>query len=460
MDSLQKLRFGEFLTKCSHRIVIARVKKTGGIQEGKTRCVIRGPRVKNKNGEKVLYFSTWEDLEPMLNKYFGEIPTIEIWLTNEKGAVNDLGKQINEIEEATQADYHRALAEIRDEVERYEAGKSLGEIREKALGNFYQINDCEKSLVDLSHDILEEGGEYNAQDLVEKILSRFYSELMIYSESDIRNKIMKITSQGLNKINFLETEETKEELGNITITKNSEVRYTLSINWRNLREEIEGYNGILYRGEKRGRFYRHKSTRPRFPEKYIAWLFCRTLEEHGEPVSKMSLYNASKQPLIDHHYNLEKGLEARNDKMIRLGINSIYTKEYGRKFEEWAEEAYNTEWWLGAWSNINKEMKKLGARQGHKRGTWIMGRKPVSKKGTHLGTSAALVKKINKLENEILEMGRESIQKEDTIDLAIFMLNGVIKTLRQRKGNLERSDLTFGSLEETELLDDNHIEIL
>tara|TARA_B100001175_G_C19050504_1_gene421790 strand:+ start:291 stop:464 length:174 start_codon:yes stop_codon:yes gene_type:complete len=57
-------------------------------------------------------------------------------------------------------------------------------------------------------------------------------------------------------------------------------------------------------------------------------------------------------------------------------------------------------------------------------------------------------------------MGRESIQKEDTIDLAIFMLNGVIKTLRQRKGNLARSDLTFGSSDETELLDDNHIEIL
>ena len=424
MRSLEReLRLGEFNTKCGHQVSISEVKRIEGKYEGYKRLVIKGEKVNALNQKiKTCYFWTWKELEFELINLFGYIPEIDEWIADDS---ENKFKFINWERKPTDSGYGVSFEQV------------------------CTINGKKIRIIDLAHEILKEDKlEYSAQSLLNRILERFFNELEVFSEEEIKEKIHEINSAGFKTI---------------SIQGNEEVMFDFEMSWRDLKAEMEDLPEIKVRGEKRGRLYRHISTRPRLPDRLIAnlltWLMKKLDPEFAE-VDRSDMYSRLVGHLISLHYFIETNVaspmpplglseeqmisykEGVNDLASELKVDSLmeeYFWEYDDDFQEWALKTYTREWFLQSWGNISLEMKKFGARPGTKRGTWTMYPKP-KKQQTLRQSTQDIFKLIEKMEVEIARICKESQDEESVLDIGITGLNSSIKRLEKKKIDFDKND--------------------
>ena len=173
-------------------------------------------------------------------------------------------------------------------------------------------------------------------------------------------------------------------------------------------KHLQDNPNILIRGEKRGKTYRHKESRPIFTDKMIAKIIPAILLSLRDEVSWNHLYNPTRHwaKLLHESYethpdfldsledrakaaitsrqvieidrktmkpNLVDGKKTiQNALEIDIHDTRAYRKKFSSDLELWVWEAYSTEWWEKSSSNIQSIMKKEGkAGPGSKRGTWL-----------------------------------------------------------------------------------------
>jgi hypothetical protein len=424
MRSLEReLRLGEFNTKCGHQVSISEVKRIEGKYEGYKRLVVKGEKVNALNlKSKTCYFWTWKELEFELINLFGYIPEIDEWIT--EGSENKF-KFINWERKPTDSGYRASFEQV------------------------CTINGKKIRIIDLAHEILKEDKlEYSAQSLLNRIFEHFFIKVGVFSEEEIKEKIHVINSAGVKKISIQGSEE---------------VIFSFEMSWRDLKAEMEDLPEIKVRGDKRGRLYRHISTRPRLPDRLIAnllTLLMKKLEPEFAEVDRSDMYSRLAGQLMSLHYFIETNIaslvppikmseeqmisykEGVNDLASELKVDSLmeeYFWEYDDDFQEWALKTYTREWFLQSWGNISLEMKKFGARPGTKRGTWTMNPKP-KKQQTLRQSTQDILKLIEKLEKEITRISKESQDKESVLDIGITGLTSSIKRLEKKKINFDKND--------------------
>lgn len=173
-------------------------------------------------------------------------------------------------------------------------------------------------------------------------------------------------------------------------------------------KHLQGNPHILIRGEKRGKTYRHKESRPIFDDRMIAEIIPAILRSLQDQISWSQLYypiikwaqllhesyethpsflddlynrdllkKTSRQVfaidmetmspiLIDGLKTLQLALE------IPLEESRKYRKTFPSDLKKWVHDAYSNQWWEKSSSNIQSIMKKEGkAGPGSKRGTWL-----------------------------------------------------------------------------------------
>jgi hypothetical protein len=165
---------------------------------------------------------------------------------------------------------------------------------------------------------------------------------------------------------------------------------------------------ILIRGEKRGKTYRHKESRPIFTDQMIAKIIPAILLPIRDEISWNQLYYVTKHwaQLLHESYethpdfldlledrekaakfsipvismDMETMLPTLIDgkKTIQLALEidinetMAYRKNFPSELKQWVPDAYSEEWWKKSSSNIQSIMKKEGkAGPGSKRGTWL-----------------------------------------------------------------------------------------
>lgn len=173
-------------------------------------------------------------------------------------------------------------------------------------------------------------------------------------------------------------------------------------------KHLQDNPNIIIRGEKRGKTYRHKESRPIFTDKMIAKIIPAVLLSLRDEVSWNHLYNptrhwakllhesyethpdfldsledrakaaiTSRQVIvIDRETMMPNLLDGKKTIQNALEIDIHDTRTYRKKFpselELWVDDAYSNEWWEKSSSNIQSIMKKEGkAGPGSKRGTWL-----------------------------------------------------------------------------------------
>lgn len=396
MRSLEReLRIGKFNTKCGHQVSISEVKSIEGMYEGYKRLEIKGGKVNALNGKsETRYFWSWEELEFKLIKFFGYIPEIEKWISD--GSKTEI-RFINWQKKPKKSDginYQYASFE-----------------------QFCIINGREIRIIDLAHEILKEDRlEYTAQGLINRIVEEFFYQVGGFSEEQVKEKIHEMNSIGLKNIVFRDGEGGG---------------FDFEMNWRNFKSEMEYSPEIKYRGEKRGRLYRHILTRPRLPDKLIANLLTRLmkrLEPEYAEIDRTEMYNRVSGKLMSLHKYIEtddatpvppveldieqrKEFEENLKKLaLELKVDSLiedYSWNHGGDFVEWSLETYTREWFLQSWGNISLEMKKFGARPGTKRGTWTMYPKPRKQLSTRQSTEE-IMRLIERTVREIIKISEIS----------------------------------------------------
>nr|AIF22530.1 hypothetical protein [uncultured marine group II/III euryarchaeote SAT1000_09_G02] len=232
--------------------------------------------------------------------------------------------------------------------------------------------------------------------------------------------------------------------------------FNFDLSWRHLRSEMMGHSKIKVRGERRGRLYRHISTRPRLPDRLVAKLLTwrmNKLDSGFAEKNRDEMYVLLAGELKSLHHYIETGvvspvphLEFSEEKLmgmkdgykklaLELKLESLqdeYRGTYDGDFEKWAMKTYTREWFLQSWSNITLEMKSLGARPGSKRGTWTMHPKPKVQQTLRQSTQTIL-KLIEKIEANITRISKESQDEESVLDMGITGLSSSIKFLEKKR---------------------------
>ena len=425
MRSLEhEFRTGTFITECGHNITIGEVKGIDGKYEGNQKIVIKGEKL-NELGQdtKTIYFEDWKTLERKTMQFFGYMPELPVW-TDKPGTPFEF---INSKKMPTKS--------------------SIGMYEQVCT-----INGKQRKIIDLVCEILEGGKEYSAQELVNLIIKKFYSEVGIFTEMEIEERIKEINLRGLNNINFHESSGDKGQKS-----------FNFEMSWIDLRNEMMEHPKIKIRGKKRGRLYRYISTRPRLPDKLVAAILVyrmKKLDFDFAEKNRSDMYNLLQTSLVEIHYFIEKGepleqpgVEYSEEKLQRMkegyqkisleldfeSLQDDYRSDYEGDFIHWGFSTYSQEWFLTSYSNITTEMKKLGARPGSKRGTWTMYPKP-KKQQTFLRSTQDILKLIEKMEIEIMRISKESQDEESVLDIGITGLASSIKRLEKKKIDFDKND--------------------
>ena len=173
-------------------------------------------------------------------------------------------------------------------------------------------------------------------------------------------------------------------------------------------KHLQGNPHILIRGEKRGKTYRYKESRPIFADRMIAEIIPAILRSLQDQISWSQLYYPiikwaqllhesyeTHPTFLDDLYNrdlLKKtsrqvfaiDMETMSPilidglKTIQLALeipleeSRKYRKTFPSDIKKWVHDAYSNQWWEKSSSNIQSIMKKEGkAGPGSKRGTWL-----------------------------------------------------------------------------------------
>lgn len=385
--------YGDFITECGYEIQIKKAPGGSNMYSQHDRIIITPSKVTSSGekrvGSKKLYYTSVVELSSKLQKYFGYLPKIA-----EPDGVES------------------------------------------------SINGNRLELIDLVYDILEEGGEYNARNLVNSLIRKFYNKLEIFSEEQIEQKINAVHLQGLNNINFYDVGD-----------ESSEVEYIFHLIWPDLRRELDRHNKIVFRGEKRGRMYRHKNTRPRLSDKFVAYWICQELDGLEIGISKEAIYDMHiKRDLKAFHHFIEIGEEKHRQSQLGYSISSVWYRRwdnddeiknldssyriiYDGKFREWADKTYSRQWFWESWGNINKEMRGYGARSGEKRGTWMVTTTPLRKTDWERTTKKILEMK-KRFEREAIRLCEDSEDELDAMSMAILTLNTMMRSLNDKEKKL------------------------
>lgn len=173
-------------------------------------------------------------------------------------------------------------------------------------------------------------------------------------------------------------------------------------------KHLQGNPHILIRGEKRGKTYRHKESRPIFTDQMIAKIIPAILLPIRDEISWNQLYYLTKNwaQLLHESYEthpdfldlledpekaakfstpeISLDMETRLNRIkyskkniqlaLEIDINETmtYRKNFPSELKQWVPDAYSDEWWKKSSSNIQSIMKKEGkVGSGSKRGTWL-----------------------------------------------------------------------------------------
>ena len=417
----RELGIGTFNTKCGHNISISEVRRIEGKYEGYKRMVIKGEKIEPLNQKtKTSYFWTWKELEFELITFFGYIPEIDEWVTD------DSEKELRFI------NWEKRPTN--------ESGRGVYE-------QVCTIDGKKIRIIDLAHEILKADKlEYSAQNLVNKIIEKFLIEVGGFTDEEIKEENYKIKSKGYNKVTLQGTEE---------------IPFNFEMSWRDLKSEMNELSEIKVRGKNRGHLYRHISTRPRLPDKLIANILTNSMSKldlESAEVDRSNMYARLHTQLIPLHYYIETkevfSLHGLNEKEIHtskekleemaseLKVDSLmeeYNWDYDDDFQKWAFDTYTREWFLQSWGNISLEMKKFGASPGSRRGTWTMYPKQKEQQTLRQSTQDIL-KLIEKIEIDIARISKESQDQESVLDIGITGLSSSIKRLEKKKIDFEKND--------------------
>ena len=208
---------------------------------------------------------------------------------------------------------------------------------------------------------------------------------------------------------------------------------------------------ILIRGEKRGKTYRHKDSRPIFTDQMIAKIIPAILLPIRDEISWNQLYYATKHwaQLLHESYethpdfldiledrekaakfstpvisiDMETMLPTLIDgkKTIQLALEidinetMTYRKNFPSELKQWVPDAYSDEWWKKSSSNIQSIMKKEGkAGPGSKRGTWLHTKHKSTNDSIYFIEGSSLEKVTNDFRDAVNIFDKET-QKLNTI---------------------------------------------
>lgn len=166
---------------------------------------------------------------------------------------------------------------------------------------------------------------------------------------------------------------------------------------RALAVSLENNPKILYDGDRRGRLYRYKTTRPSIRARDVAVFISYYLHQNPEEFSIRDLGEEVREWAVDFHMKIERDnpprfyrAEPNKPHLLPLSfyqplksqfpfsfnhpdVKSKYELEYDSDLSEWCENVYTKRWFGFSFSNILRYLRKdLDCiSEGSKRGLWI-----------------------------------------------------------------------------------------
>ena len=160
---------------------------------------------------------------------------------------------------------------------------------------------------------------------------------------------------------------------------------------------LENNPQILYDGDRRGRLYRHKKTRPSIRARDVAVFISNYLYHHPEEFNIRDLGEEVREWATDFHMKLEENDQTRfyrsepnKSHLLPLSLYrpqttefpfsfnhpdlmSKYNREYESDLSKWCENVYAEKWFRHSVSNILRYLRKdLNCiSEGSKRGLWV-----------------------------------------------------------------------------------------
>ena len=156
---------------------------------------------------------------------------------------------------------------------------------------------------------------------------------------------------------------------------------------------LEKQPNILHEGDRRGRLYRYKLTRPKIKSKDIATYVAKWMDLSGEEVNVRDL---DKQVILwanEFHISQEHGtISTSHDSLISGALENYpreqlppkfsfeddtimqnYQKTFNSDLSEWCSKVYTKSWYQSISSNVLRYLRKEFdcIAEGSKRGRWI-----------------------------------------------------------------------------------------
>lgn len=166
---------------------------------------------------------------------------------------------------------------------------------------------------------------------------------------------------------------------------------------RALAVSLENNPNICYNGDRRGRLYRYKTTRPSIRARDVAVFISYYLSQNSEEFNIRDLGEEVREWATDFHMKIERDnhtrfyrAEPNKPHLLPLSfyqfgqshfpfsfnhpdIRSKYELKYDSDLSEWCENVYTKRWFVISFSNILRYLRKdLDCiSEGSKRGLWI-----------------------------------------------------------------------------------------
>lgn len=166
---------------------------------------------------------------------------------------------------------------------------------------------------------------------------------------------------------------------------------------RALAVSLENNPKILYGGDRRGRLYRYKTTRPSIRARDVAVFISYYLHQNPEEFSIRDLGEEVREWAVDFHMKIEHNNQTRfyrsepnKSHLLPLSfyrplttdfpfsfnqhdVKSKYNRSFNSDLSEWCENVYTEKWFKFSFSNILRYLRKdLDCiSEGSKRGLWI-----------------------------------------------------------------------------------------
>ncbi len=235
-------------------------------------------------------------------------------------------------------------------------------------------------------------GEFTAGELLNRfvhhVILHNVREVNISVENDISNQLdsdrdlYKITQKRQNN-------SAKQFLADIPLSSRIKLKRSLS-------QHLERSHIVSFAGDRRGRLYRNKSTRPKISAKdvaiYISWVMAATNQEFS--IRNLGDYACSWAKSLHQHLEDGKHLEEiHEDSKLVVPVSSTYLTDQGKfpftfiepkvrsNYEgifnsdllQWCENVYNEEWYQSNVPNVLRYLRKEFncIAVGSKKGMWI-----------------------------------------------------------------------------------------